>query len=439
MKKPAKTSNLTLVSIIEGFFLILFVVFIILFKDKLLTLLKKRGKFSSRHILWIMSFCLFALSLYIINNVSKVLYEMEDYKNEFYSTHSDQLTPKNLNLVNKVDSSGLAFDLIDTDLSNGIINNLTAEKAKANVLSYISDVQNDCHTDLSDLNNAKFVECAGRKISQHFYYRPGSDVAANYANHNSDCDASTYLMMTAANRVGIESSIVYAPGHAFFSWKDRFGNHHYWETTTNNNRGQFADFSQSLYRKSMSPAYYNPEDSTFAKKLYISLIYTQSNNKFSVEKSLESLRHNQFVSDILLYEKSQTVGLTDEDAAYLQDGLAEDFTSTDRKMALASYYLSLNNKNKAYAYLSTISHDECYQSCLHFLSKTKAYYYIIEPFYTLIESYFDKHDAKYSLDTFNFILSALFCLFVALFLAVLAHIEGRAYHKGNRLASHNDS
>ena len=336
-----------------------------------------------------------------------------NFKKEFYKTHSSE-NFTSTTAANAQNHTGLVYDLINMDVTNRIVDDTVAQQARYKVTLYLDDVKDHCHTDHTDAGNEKFVACAGHTLAKHFYYRPGGAVAANYAADNSDCDANTYLMMTAATQAGIESWVVFAPSHAFFAWKDSFGNYRYWETTTDNNRGKWADFREPLYKKAISPAYYRPRDSRYATQFYQAIIYTDSREKTPLDTGLIPLLDNHFVSDILLYYKASAGKLTDKDVAFLRSGLQEDFTSTNRTGALAIYYLAHGNKSKAAAYLSRINSEDCQTSCVELLSETSPLKRFITYPYSWLDRFYDRHDAYLSLLAYYMLMSGVFLVLIGL-------------------------
>lgn len=344
------------------------------------------------------------LVLYIFNWSNYSVYT--DLKKDFYkkrASHSSTLSVA----TSALNGPGLVYDLINMDVANKIVNDEIAQKARQKVTLYLDDVKKSCKTNHTNAGNEDFVKCAGNKVAEHFYYRPGAAVTAHYADDNSDCDASTYLMMTAAYQAGIESWVVYSPSHAFFAWKDSFGNYHYWETTSHNNLGKWADFNDPLYKKAISPAYYRPRDSKFTVQYYQAIIYSQARNKAPLDTGLIPLLDNQFVSDILLYNKAESGKLTDKDAALLRAGLQEDFTSTDRNKALAIYFLAHGDKKQAASYLSNIDYQDCYTSCVKLLSDTSTVTRKLTFLYPWLDGIHDRHDASLSLLYYYIFLSGV--------------------------------
>ncbi|MBS2525934.1 hypothetical protein KFY69_28255, partial [Salmonella enterica subsp. enterica serovar Typhimurium] len=132
-------------------------------------------------------------------------------------------------IAGEKDPTLLSHRMISFDKENNIITSETAALAYGNTLKYLHSVRAKCNPNVKTTN---FLECANNILGDNFYYHQSPMVSLAWANHYSDCDLNVYLLMDALKQAGKNSSIVYAPGHAFLAFTDGSNNSvQFWETT----------------------------------------------------------------------------------------------------------------------------------------------------------------------------------------------------------------
>lgn len=259
----------------------------------------------------------------------------------------------------------MSHRLILSDERDGLITHQNAKKSFSHTAGYFSDVRKNCIKEY-DQQTETFLSCANQLLGEHFYYYPTRETGIAWAEHYSDCDSNVYLLLDALSLVNKTASIVYAPGHAFISWKDeQTGESEWWETTSNHNHGHLADLNQNdLYQKTLAPFYYHPQSSAFAESFYTSVVTLNSLQPELKEKRMKKIvaqyPDNPFVDD-LKYE--QIKSLTPADITRLQALLQTDISSTTKKYLLANYYLNNHNQPLARKYIDKIDIGSCGPEC----------------------------------------------------------------------------
>lgn len=341
---------------------------------------------------------LFVLLLTIINSVSiynyafKQVLKLEGNEREFKSLHGDRLDK---NQSAKFDIKLLSHRLIGLDREFTATDERTAGQAIVNVNAYLSAVKETCVTNGSDEGNAEYVACAGNLIGQHFYYFSGAETASNYARHRSGSETSTYLMIDATNHLPISASVVFSPGHAFFAWKDSFGEYQYWETTTNDNLGKFADLRDLLYVKNPDRTYYTLLQGATIENVYQAEIFESAVNKPDIERLYQQNFENMRIADVYFDHKSRhfavpssDVKMTEHDARYLRSLLQTDVSSVNKRIALARYYLHAGDPKEALSIVGDINPYACLSDCYAIsVDAGKAAYVALGPLYRWFDRY----------------------------------------------------
>ncbi|HGJ5857366.1 hypothetical protein QE210_19345 (plasmid) [Arsenophonus nasoniae] len=324
------------------------------------------------------------------------LYDYDNNKKDFFSRYANT-TPRSF-----YDNQYLTHRLINMDFTYGITNKENFDKALRNVNRFLEEVNTHCIYQRSDEGTANYLNCANKVLHDNFYYTPSLEVSNNYAINRSDCDTNTYLMMDAMKLKGIESFIVYAPGHAFLAWKDKFGNFNYRETTSNNNTGEVADLTKSsLYQKAFDKSLYTPMSAEQAEKVYHSLIYDKSGGRVDIDALYKENKNNAFVSDQYFDVKNKQDKIRKLDVEYLLSLLNTDFTSTTKKMIVVNYFINNNQPDQATKILSTIPLDDCERDC--FLASVTLNKLNFIPFkvpFLLYDDYLKSHGSNAKVQSF---------------------------------------
>ncbi|HCL0868409.1 TPA: hypothetical protein N1Y87_004229 [Salmonella enterica subsp. enterica serovar Infantis] len=281
------------------------------------------------------------------------LIQYENNKSDFYKRFVERSS------INSFDGNLLTHELIKIDYDYGITTKENKDKALYNVNMFLNAVSLDC----KQSETYDYIKCANEKLRDNFYYKPSIEVSNNYANHISDCDTNSYLMIDALSLVGIKGFIVYAPSHAFIGWIDDFGNPKYWETTTNNNTGKEADLSESFYTKTFDRTYYKLMPTETAIDVYTVLISAIENAKVDVESFFMKNKDNSIISDFYYYDLSERNKISNLKSMEIESLIATDITSNDKYYALANYHLMNNNIEKGKWYFTKIDKGRCGSSC----------------------------------------------------------------------------
>lgn len=184
---------------------------------------------------------------------------------------------------------------------------------------------------------------------------------------------------------------MYAPRHAFISFHDEEdGINRYWETTADENRGQLADLTQPLYRKTFNDFYYSPVEEGLAEKIYpiLTLSYVDAAKNKSIIDSLDkALSNNPLLLDQYYSQLEKNNKLTDERIENLNNLIKNDISAIDKRLILSRYYLNMNDIDKAKNIMSQIDDSECDLSCMEvrkqFSNVDYIYYYIMDGFLKL--------------------------------------------------------
>lgn len=339
--------------------------------------------------------------------------EADFYKSYSASNHTDAT----------FDNKYITHRLIKMDLNYGVASKENMHKALENVNHYFRDVELSCPWSNTDEGTAEYVSCANKKLNKNFYYTPSVEVSNNYAIHRSDCDTNTYLMMDALKMKGIQSYIVYVPGHAFLAWKDSFGHFIYQETTWNNNSGKPADLSSSFYKKAIDDSYYTPISDKFAETIYNALIYDVAEERVNINKLYNENKSNSFIADWYFYAKDKRNEITKEDANFMLSSLHTDFTSTDKKIAIIHYLMRNDKKDKALLLFNRIPADKCGYDCVIAGAELrKAAYMVFQKPFSVYDGFLKKHALSANLQSFTsglFVsLLALICLVTTVYLSI---------------------
>lgn len=292
-----------------------------------------------------------------------------DYKNRKH----EQPARLRADISGSYDSGLLAHRLINFDRQTGIASEEKAALAFGNTQAWLSDVRKRCDTSLS---NKDYLACANRQLGSHFYYSPVQAVSDGWAVHYSDCDLNAYLLIDAMHMAGREAKIVYAPHHAFISYRDdKTHEPLYWETTSQYNTGQAADLRLNFYRKTPSDFYYKPESAVYAENIYPALVIDKIRSEDRRQTLLNSLSQqfpgNPIVQDAW-YEQKPLI--TRDDAFSLNAQLKTDITSVSKRILLVRYFSSHHEEAKAQQLLSEISDEDCSDTCLRLKSQRSVIY-----------------------------------------------------------------
>lgn len=295
------------------------------------------------------------------------------YDNDYQARKHEQPARSRADISGSYDPELLTHRLINFDRRAGIASEKNANLAFGNTQDWLSDVKKHCDTALS---NKDFLACANRLLGKHFYYSSVQAVSDGWARHYSDCDLNAYLLIDAMHAAGREAEIVYAPHHAFISYRDEKTHEPlYWETTSDYNTGQPADLRLDFYRKTPSRFYYTPESAAYAENIYPALVIDKIPSEERRKALLNSLRHqfpdNPAVQDAWYEQKSV---ITRDDALSLISELKTDITSVSKRILLIRYFSNHLEEEKAQQLLNEISDEDCNDACLKLKSQRSVIY-----------------------------------------------------------------
>lgn len=332
---------------------------------------------------YLLSSCLLILLVAILLNV---VFFVMDFK-DLTEIRSERF--KNVPVSHaQYDPSKLTHRMVKFDESNGLISENEAQIAYSNINNYLRKVNDRCKL---GSKTEEFLQCANNALGEDFYYKSAGNVGKGYTNHHSDCDSNVYLLFDAARALNKKIDIVYAPRHAFISFHDEEdGINRYWETTADENRGQLADLTQPLYRKTFNDFYYSPVEEGLAEKIYpiLTLSYVDAAKNKSIIDSLDkALSNNPLLLDQYYSQLEKNNKLTDERIENLNNLIKIDISAIDKRLILSRYYLNMNDIDKAKNIMSQIDDSECDLSCMEVRKQLSnvdyIYYYIMDGFLKL--------------------------------------------------------
>ncbi|WP_407206757.1 hypothetical protein [Citrobacter sedlakii] len=326
-----------------------------------------------------------SLSVFVVI-LLKVVFFVMDYK-DLTEIRSERFKNTPVNYA-QYDPSKLTHRMVKFDESNGLISEKEAQIAYGNINNYLRKVNDRCKTG-SKIED--FLQCANSALGDDFYYKSAGSVGEGYTNHHSDCDSNVYLLFDAARAFNKTIDIMYAPRHAFISFHDEEHDlTRYWETTANENRGQLADLTQPLYRKTFNGFYYSPIEEDLAEKIYpiLTLSYVDATKRESIIDSLDkTLSNNPLLLDQYYSQLEKNKELTEEKIENLNNIIQNDISAIDKRLILSRYYLNKDDIDKAKSIMSQIDDNECDLSCMEVRKQLSnvdcIYYYIMDGFLKL--------------------------------------------------------
>lgn len=295
------------------------------------------------------------------------------YDNDYVNRKHEQAARSRPGVYGHYDPLLLSHRLVEFDRLSGIASTERASLAFGNTQAWFSEVRKQCNRLLS---NKDYLVCANQLLGRHFYYWPAQAVSDGWADHYSDCDLNVYLLMDAMHMAGREADILYAPHHAFISYRDESTREWlYWETTAKHNTGDIADLQLDFYRKTPSHFYYTPKPAAYAESIYPTLVIdkiTPADRRRALLSDLhQRYPDNPIVQDTWYEQKSD---ITREDAQLLLSLLKTDITSVSKRILLVNYFLNHNEESKAKRVLSEISDEDCGDACLRLKSQHSVSY-----------------------------------------------------------------
>lgn len=295
------------------------------------------------------------------------------YDTDYANRKFEQPARAQESVAGTYDPKLLSHRLIEFDKENGITPVEKASLAFGNTQAWLRDVKGNC---LDSLSNQRYLSCANQLLGKHFYYLPVQAVSDGWAGHYSDCDLNVYLLMDAMQLAGREADIVYAPHHAFLSYRNELTQQpEYWETTSHHNSGESADLQLDFYQKNPSNVYYTPHSAAYAESIYPALVIgkipAQPRRTALLKNLIDGFPDNSVVQDAW-YEQKSTI--TREDAKILASLLMTDITSVSKRILLVNYLNSHQQKETAQYFLSQISDDHCSDACLKLKSQNAITY-----------------------------------------------------------------
>lgn len=258
-------------------------------------------------------------------------------------------------------ASTLAYRLVRFDVENGIADRKAADRARANIGTYFRQVDGRC----GRYRQARdFLLCANRVLGEYFEYEGTADATNTYAMGHSDCDLNAFLVMDAAAMHGVETSVMYTPGHALVTWAGEDGKTYYLETTVSDNRGKLADIKDTFYVRTNDDTYYTPYDDEAAFVLYQAVVYRQMADKGYIVGLFDALPDNTLVADSY-YEYLMTHGrIGPDEIADITERLKTATTSETLSLILADWYLKLGDTDRALSVLGGLPPQFCTYDCI---------------------------------------------------------------------------
>ncbi|HHI3061153.1 TPA: hypothetical protein ACP445_003645 [Klebsiella pneumoniae] len=311
----------------------------------------------------------------------------------------------------------LSHRIIALDADDGIIGAAATSDALANVNHYLSTVARHCHYAPGGKTAAEYLDCANGVLHDHFYYHSADDAGRGYAEHNSDCDANTFLIMDAANAAGLPTYIVYAPGHAFIAWKDDYGKFRYHETTGGNNKGSPFDFRNRLYKKTMDRTYYSPRayGDPVILATYRALTSSVSGHGGELSKLIKRYPDNTLIESALFRWKRQHGTLSPDDVTRIESALITDITDSGLYLSLTDFYLRAGSRERAREAFDRVPARDCGNECYEYgirLGITK--FRLMNPVWKPYSAYMSGHGVSANTWTFWGVWPKLLILLVVL-------------------------
>lgn len=174
-----------------------------------------------------------------------------------------------------LNTSHLASRIIDMEVEAGIATE--PEKARRILAGLIEESKNiEPPAEPTTMSMRAYLSAIGQLVDRHYYYRRSTTFTEGLIAGGLDCDLRAIVYQTIAAEAGIDTGIVYSPGHAFLGWQaEESGVSLYWETTVRN--GQVAVLSnKSTYRDSDDPADYKILSQAQSEALYASWLYSEA-------------------------------------------------------------------------------------------------------------------------------------------------------------------
>lgn len=171
--------------------------------------------------------------------------------------------------------SQLATRIINMEVNAGIATEpYKARQILAGLIEESKSIRRPA--ELTTMSMRAYLKAVGELVDRHYYYRRSTTFTEGLIEGGLDCDLRAIVYQTIAAEAGIDTGIVYAPGHAFLGWQaDGNGVSLYWETTVRN--GQAAVLSnKSTYRDSADPGDYRILSQSESEDIYGSWIYSEA-------------------------------------------------------------------------------------------------------------------------------------------------------------------
>ena len=137
-----------------------------------------------------------------------------------------------------------------------------------------------------------YFEKISALMNAYFIYEASTTLTEGLAKQKIDCDLRSYLFYDITQKAGLNTSVIYSPGHAFIAWESSDKKENlFWETTTPD-KGKPIDLSNSSYEKSYDNFYYKRITKDDVIYLYSIIAASMADEKNRV--STERVRNKVF-------------------------------------------------------------------------------------------------------------------------------------------------
>lgn len=323
------------------------------------------------------------------------------------------------------DKGALSYQFIDIDNRRGITSVDDADRAKKIISFYFEKTSQECSIFTS---TEAFLLCANNVLGDYFSYKVSVSLSGGANQQVSDCDTNSYLLYDIARMFGHEVFVVYSPGHAFISWKER-SDYLYLETTGNNNHGSLANMEDAFYKQTLDPFYYLPYSENQLLSIYESIVFLDvSDNERNYIFENDDFLNNPFGLQSFFYQKNVNGKIKELDIKKMESDIDKGLIANSYIYILSEWYFYRGNIEKSHDYLAKIKGEDCSLYCVGIQEKVD----MLSDFFplTLYQLYAEYADTK-NIDItkryFNFLVFTVCLLITTL---IFLKKRKRHYQKG---------